>query len=510
VTTTTLRPTSTPRGGTATTTGGASPHDVTDDDNDATYFELPTTGTYVNLGITSTLPTGAVLKSATVRCRAKATSNLSLFKLFLRDHLGGQTFGEYWATIPSSFDERYSSAPLNPSPHSDQDFLDNLRLGFETTTSANYPVRIAEAYLDLTYVTKPTVSVGTVATPITDSSYAEATFTATLDADGGPVAGYRVKTFSAAQYGAGGFDPATSDAVASVNEIGASESVSMGPLPDDTTYKHYVQVYQIVNGSIHATDWTASNAFAINIDSADVDTITATAVDASGKITVDVAHDGTSEAWEYIEVQRSIDGKATWQDVRFATYVDCTADTDDFAVDDYEVANGVDAWYRARATYMLSSEPITGDWVETSAAESWSSTDTWLKSPTDPTLNVTLAMEQGQPSRTDPRQAGVFDVLPSADGEAVPPSVVVFAGGRSSRVYLARTYTAAERLELKALIVGGFVLLDWSSDDPTRGAEHLAITSHTEAEMVPHYSPLRTWMLFVTEVDAPADPTAGR
>jgi hypothetical protein len=57
---------------------------------------------------------------------------------------------------------------------------------------------------------------------------------------------------------------------------------------------------------------------------------------------------------------------------------------------DYEAPNGTDVTYRARAVHEFpSGDESFSDWVEATPT-SWSSTDTWLKHPSRPSLNVTV------------------------------------------------------------------------------------------------------------------------
>ncbi len=54
---------------------------------------------------------------------------------------------------------------------------------------------------------------------------------------------------------------------------------------------------------------------------------------------------------------------------------------------DNEAPNGTAATYRARATYQVSGQDVTGAWVSSSAV-TWSGTDIWLKDITTPANNV--------------------------------------------------------------------------------------------------------------------------
>lgn len=490
MTTITLRPNSTVISSDVTLTGGASANAVLSDDSDASYATL-TGSAFTFCGLTtSSLPAGAITKQMRGRVRA---SNGGGTRLNLEASYSTE-INEQW-TFPTIADatSNYSGAYAPSTPSQTQ--IDGMLL--QVYRSGSGSVRALEAYLDIVYVAKPVVTVTAVSPdPYTASSVVPVSWSNTLDSDGGDQTRYQIRVLTAA------LDPVSDTGVL----VGSVNSAEIGPLPNGD-YTVNVRVGQTVNGSTHWSDYD-SDSFTVTVDTADVDTITATAVDASGKITVDVAHDGTSEAWEYIEVQRSIDGKTTWQDVRFATYVDCTADTDDFAVDDYEVGNGVDAWYRARATWIDTGGAVTGDWVETSAAESWSSSDCWLKSPTDPTLNTVVIPEAPVAPLQRSRRQGKFSVV-----NAATPIVVSDVRSARTTSMVIGTTDESEADDVEPLLEEDVLL--FHPDSTTAGTAHVegrywSPGGVTEAFWTDFYSAPRWWFVELTEVDAPADPTAGR
>jgi hypothetical protein len=486
----TLRPNSTTATSGVTLTGGASVNAVTSDDSDASYATL-TGASLATCGLTtSSLPSGAVTKQMRSRVRASFGGGTSLtVEASYAAEINEQWSFPIVANVVYDYEGAYTPVTLTQAQ------VDGMLLTLERSDSGL--VRLLEAYLDLVYVAKPVVTVTTVSPdPYTASSVIPVSWSNTLDSDGGAQTRYQIRVLTAA------LDPVSDTGVL----VGSANSAEIGPLPNGD-YTVNVRVGQTVNGATHWSDYD-SDSFTVTVDTADVDTITATAVDASGKITVDVAHDGTSEAWEFIEVQRSIDGKTTWQDVRFATYVDCTADTDDFAVDDYEVTNGADAWYRARATWIDTGGAVTGDWVETSAAESWSSSDCWLKSPTDPTLNTIVIPEAPVAPLQRARRQGKFSVVNAA-------TPVVVSDVRSARTtsMVIGTTDESEADDVEALLEEDVLL--FHPDSTTAGTAHVegrywSPGYLSEAFWTDFYSAPRWWFVELTEVDAPSDPTAGR
>ena len=251
-----------------------------------------------------------------------------------------------------------------------------------------------------------------------------------------------------------------------------------------------------------ATDLSNYDTFDLSVTTADVDTVTATATDASGYITVDVARD--SGTWEYIEVQRSVEGSGVWTYVRGANFVDCTGDADDFSIVDYEATNGTSYDYRARATYYDNGFPVTGSWVETGTAEDWTSTDVWLKDPLTPANNETVTPVGRQPISRN-RRVGVFHVV----GSANPITVSDVRSGGYGQLQL-QTADASTAAAITTLLDGGAVLLlqypaGWDIADA-----YISIIGDSDTFLVEVNDVLyRTWTLEYIEVDAPADATAG-
>jgi hypothetical protein len=497
MTTTTLRPNGTVAAGTVT--GAANAHTALNDDSDSSYVAgNGANGTLVEMG-TVAMGSGAVTKSARIRARAWHTSASG--QITAASSPAGPSLAGTVSTANGILTFAGGYSPVGWSQAS----VDALRLQVSAQpVSAN--VRFYELYLDLIYVTQPVTTVTAVSPdPYTATNIIPIAWSNTLDADGDGQTRYEVKVYTDAQYGAGGFDPDTSDSYWESGEVvGSALTVNTGALATGDTYRAYVRVAQTVNGASHWSAW-AFDTFAVDVDTADVDTVTATGGDAGGRIQIDVTHDGASEAWELIEVQRSIDAGVTWTPVRFANYVDCTADANDFQVFDYEVPNGTTALYRARATLLLSGLPVTGAWVQSTPAESWSSTECWLKSPTDPSLNTTFCM-----SRRDVyakrRRTGRFDIIGAA-----APIVVSDVMSSHSGMLTIETYGTTDAADLRALLEDTPVVLVQFPAAMDIADFYAAINGVDEVFMSANSDNLwRLWSATYDSVTAPADSTAGQ
>jgi len=507
MTTTVLRPNSTVALG-GWVVGGDSRHEATSDDSDASYVSL-TSSERFRLGLTTkSLAAGEITKSASVGVRLRQSG--SVIAKLIRP-------SPFSVLISETFASAASAATLTTQPLSigySQGDIDALQVEVEWLTSTTQTL---ELYVNLVTVAKPVTAVDAVTPdPYTTSTSVPIAWTNTLDADGGEQTHYEWKVFTDAQYGAGGFDPDTSTPTATSGEVvSASTSATLAPVVSGDTYRAYVRVAQTVNGVNHWSAW-AFDQFDLDVDTSDVDTVTAAANNAAGKIAVTVARVDASEAWELVEVERSIDAGVTFAPVRYATLVDATGSADSFAVDDYEVPGGQAVIYRARATYYSAGLPITGAWTESSST-SWTTVNRaeWLKDPQNPSLNLTIesvGFDQQQRSS----RAGVF--FPLGSDEAIVVSDVLTAPSGTLTV---RVTGSTEALALDAILENaGTLLLNLlprSLFGPRRdGFQYIGGLSTSESWETQYYIGIGTedaedrlvTIQFVRST-TPADPTAG-
>ena len=360
--------------------------------------------------------------------------------------------------------------------------------------------RYYEAYVDTTYVAKPTVTVTAPTGTLTDSNTPTVTWTETLDSDGGAQTKYEVKIFSAAQYGAGGFNPSTSTATYNSGTLsGASLSHDVTTALANATYRAYVRVGQTVNSATHWSDWDYEG-FVVNTTPPDAPAITLTAQAADGRIKVDLDDAATSPSTDLFEVQVSRDGGTTWEAMRLLTdeggYVAPVAGL--ATVYDYEAANGVATYYRARALHSYSGIYAASAW--TTANATWSSASWWIKHPNQPALNLAV-VPYGLDTITRGVRQGVFEVA----GRSLPVVVSdsVRSGATGTVTFLLES--GADRDALAALLDTCDTLLlqgrdaDYWDDRYVRFGEHSSARVADKAYVADTVETL-PW----TEVDSPA------
>lgn len=260
----TIRPQSTVSGATTVTPSGTN-DSVMRDDSDASWWATQQNFQTVVGYSGFTLPAGSIVKSVTPRVRLRWQAGVtSPGDTTIILGIGGSNYNTgingtstTFATIAgSAIATSFTQAQINAA-----------------TMAFNYTIfnssqLIAEGYLDIIYADQPTASAVTPSGAITTTRQPTIGWTFTQGTDGaGGQTYFRVKIFSAAQYGAGGFDPnqpGPSYDSGLVNSASVSHVLS-SPLPNGVTYKAYVMVWQTTSGTTQNSAWAVGSAFNIAI-----------------------------------------------------------------------------------------------------------------------------------------------------------------------------------------------------------------------------------------------------
>lgn len=293
---------------------------------------------------------------------------------------------------------------------------------------------LAAAYLDINYIERPEVNVTAPAGTISVSSPTVRWDTTSTN----PQAKYQVKIFTEAQYTTGGFDPTSSAAFYDSGELnGDVESlVPTATLDNGVTYRFYVRVAQLVGSTTQYSAWDFTTGTVATVGGGEGGSLTVTPEDnlaririALGDIAIPPAASGfgvgpfgsgpfggtvagfgpSADLGAFVTIQRTSDGGTTWTTVRSADRAPVFGDS--FVIYDYETCNGQDVQYRAQS---INAAGAASDWTELSAPKHWSSTKTWLKSPTLPAINRAVFLNDIAP-RTRRQPQGVFDISGRAD-----------------------------------------------------------------------------------------------
>lgn len=251
---------------------------------------------------TSTLPAGAVTKSLTGRLKAKASSlTPGAHKMRLTKADGTVLVDWYDQSWGSSLTTRSSSSVAWTGTQAD---VDGLRVWLHVNPKQANPYSIvaAEAYCDLRYVAQPTVTLDSAV--VTLDSLAVGWTYSQPDSDGGAQSQWAVRVFTSAQYGAGGFNAATSTALAEASGTGTTNTATITGLPDGTLYKVYVRAADVVNGAALWSPWVASSTFSVTTTRAQVSAVAPTAQPSTASVSVAVTRDTGFDAWTGVDVER--------------------------------------------------------------------------------------------------------------------------------------------------------------------------------------------------------------
>lgn len=277
-----LRPNATVAAGSWSPVGPITLEAATLDNDDDTYAENDDTTDLILSFDDFTLPDLAIPRSVTPRMRAaKVGGSPVSLSVWVVDELTGGLSPE-WSTPLSTTMKSYNSAPnvtrYPGGPAWDQDSFDHLWIKARLNASG-VTARAAEFYLDVRYNQAPVATVTGPTGTITTTSKPTATLTYS-DPEGDPLERVWWKVFDAATYGAGDFDPETSEVAWDSGElISSATSRQIGvALENNTTYKVYAKVADAGQGGRFG-EWDAGPAFTITLDLPNIPVIVAPTAD---------------------------------------------------------------------------------------------------------------------------------------------------------------------------------------------------------------------------------------
>lgn len=200
-------------------------------------------------------------------------------------------------------------------------------------------------------------------------------------------AGYRAKLFTAAQYGAGGFDPETSEAVWDSGQVAAADANSVTipvAVANSTTYRAYVK---LLSTSTQYSNW-AYSGFTTSFVVPSAPTCVATPDANSSYFTVVITSNisGTCS----FTLERSEDGGTTWVGVRGALPSlppSVTGSPAALTIVDRSITYFANIRYRAR---VISTQAVASNYT-TTADQQLTSTVWWLRSVDNSAYDLSFA-----------------------------------------------------------------------------------------------------------------------
>lgn len=372
-------------------------HGNTSDDSDTSRVDASTSnpGSLATLDLgTFTVSAGTYIRRIRARVRYDTVAGSSggtstWFRVDL--DVSSYTEGDFYSSLEAAIVTK-TGAWFNTGPQGQawsQSILDALRLQIYALGNTYHVPRIRELYVDVETNSLP---VGTVTAPaeastITTTSQPTTTWTYS-DADLDTQTKYQVKIFSAAQYGAGGFNPETSTATYDSGVLSGTALThkATASLPN-ATYRSYVKVAQTVDGADQWSAWDF-NQYTLTITPPATPVITATAqLTPVPRVQLSITYGAGTD---FLEVEYSDNAGATWSTLRGASRYVVDGTSPDVLYD-YESKPGLQRSYRARAIDKPADEEFASAYSSTVTAtvtfDPW-----WIKDLTDP-LNYSMAVD---------------------------------------------------------------------------------------------------------------------
>ena len=360
------------------------------DDGTAVVFPLGS-GLVEGVG-NPVIPTNAKMVSVTMFIRAAALPVDHITVSLTASKTGGGTYVAQKRITPATTGSSYvTMSPLTISG-SDID-VNTVSMWFtrdDGTNDGNGYFLVSRAYAVFKWIRQPIVTVSILPTPdpstnlITTQNRPTIQWANNLDPDGGAQFAYNVKVFTAAQYGAGGFDPETSDPLYETG--GFSTSTFSAQVPDplaNGTYRAYVKTIQF------NSNWSnyANAQFTLNVPVPGVPQLSGSAENDLGRNRLVATSTSGATTTSLFEFQYLDADSSAWKPMRTDNDVGWVLDNP-ATLYDYEAPNGQPQQYRVRAIHLFDF--TTGSSSAWANATVTMQTGWWLKHPELPDLNRAL------------------------------------------------------------------------------------------------------------------------
>ena len=147
---------------------------------------------------------------------------------------------------------------------------------------------LVELFVDVVTTNQPTVTVTAPSGTVTNTTFPSVTWTS-ADSDGDPQSAYEIKVFEAATYNGASFDVNTSTPSVTTGVVTSSNDGQTleADLADATTFRAYVRVAQLLNGSNYFSNFAYSE-FTIDVDAPATPLISAFYDETIGAVTLTV------------------------------------------------------------------------------------------------------------------------------------------------------------------------------------------------------------------------------
>lgn len=499
MTTTTVRPDATNSGGPSfTVTGAASANAATADNSDSSWIRKASAGTAsIILGLgTLALSSGQAVRRVRVRGRCAGGDSDTKANLYLGTRVAGVNYftsavqlrGN--AAIGEISGAWYSAAPDGGSWT--QAKINDLRAQWTDYRDGASRAYLYEVYVDVDVAVQPTTTATAPTGAITTTALPDVSWTY-ADSESEAQSYYQAKVFTAAQYGAAGFDPEITPPVWDSGVVPSVDTTTtVQEYLADGTYRVYVKTAKTVNGAPFWSAW-AFSGFTISLTKPTTPTLAASWNQALGKVTLTATGAALPAGFssQVYEVQRSDDAGTTWALVR---------DGDDLEPNSSYVASVID--YEAPRQVVHYRVRSVGDYAGNGIASAWSASLAvtvtndglwWFKVTTAPSANIGgvrvlsgLDLRQGG-------QVGVFRPIGRSKSIVIEGALAGMDGSYEVHCSTAATWTA-----LAAVVRSRATVL---VQDPFGEQKYVRFTDRSITQTGTPSSPIRVVTLPYVEVD---------
>ena len=459
--------------------GGATVHASINDGSDTTYIQkqaavVGQADAIVDFG-TFTLTASQIIKQVRLRARCSTPTTAGKINVYLGARLSNQNYffsglsinGQY-ASATTFTGPYYNSAPDGTAWT--QNALNNLRAKISEYRDTGVLGKIYDLFIDVDVSTKPTVTVSLPSGGVSATTTPDVSWTYVDSTDNTTQNYYQIKVFTAAQYGASGFNATTSTAIYDSGQIASSDqNAVVGSLLVTGTYRCYVRVAKDINGSPFWSDW-AYSAFTESYTAPAIPTMAVAWTAAFGYATFTLTGAATGYTSLFYQVERSDDSGVTYTAIDLGTAVTSSGGTG--TTYDYEAPRGITAYYRARTVGVdangnqFPSSYSTIQQVLITNDSTW-----WFKVPDKPSLNTGSIRVLQQIDTTIEEPTTTFRPL-----GAYYPVVVAGPIQGEDGTYEIMTITEAEWTALKLIMRYQGILL---IQDPFGNQKYIRIIDRT-------------------------------
>jgi len=416
--------------------GAASINVALSDDNIATYVKKTVTGNgsvVVGFG-TTTIGSSVRVSSVRIRAQLNCPTASSRLRITPICRVAGVNYSGAALSLSGAYaTAEYAGAYATTAPDGqpwDQTRITGLRAQIQDNASGADLSTIYELFFDVVTTTQPSVTVNTPTGTVSTTSAPDVAWSFT-DTDGNDQAYYQVKVFTAAVYGAAGFNPATSTAAWDSDVVtSADSSVTVGQyLSDATTYRAYVRTAKEVSNQPFWSPW-AYTEFLVDVVPPVTPSLTSVYSAVSNSVLLTItggALTGTLSSQTF-QVQRSDDSQSTWADVIGGSLLTVNPSYQ-ASLTDYAAPRAATAYYRVRSIGVSGDNAIVSAWSSSASAVVTNDSKWWFKVLDDPTLNVSSLKVSGGFDGNPDEQIGVFRPLGRSTAVVVTAGLMGEDGG---------------------------------------------------------------------------------